>query len=277
MVSNATLLASIVSMLITVLLPPVILLAYAKKHKGKQIVSAWFLGAAGFFVTQILIRVPILTVLQMSPGFTAFSTNHIFLYTFTLAFTAGLFELAGRFAVAKIMGKKLTCRRSIAAGLGHGGIEAMVIVGASYLTNILFIFMINNGTFDALVAETAQSGMDVSALWQTKASLIQTSPALFLLGIYERILAMTCHLAMSLLVSYGIHTRKALKGALICLGIHTLIDLSAGINMLVGTMLTQAAAYVIIYTLLTAAAALSVMIIRNICRSWQESEERNNA
>lgn len=259
-------------MLITLVLPPAVLLVYAKKNKGKRVISAWLLGAAGFFVTQILIRVPILTVLQSSPAFMAFSTNHVFLFTFTLAFTAGLFELAGRFAVARLMGKNLTYQRSIAAGLGHGGIEAMVIVGSTYLSNILFIFMINGGTFDALVAETAKSGTDVSALWQLKATLIESSPALFLLGIYERILAMVCHLGMSFMVSYGVRRGNPWKASLVCLGIHTLIDLSAGLNVLVGTVLTQTAAYVIIYTLLTAAAAASVLIILNIRRRWQESE-----
>lgn len=215
---------------------------------------------------------PILTILQTTPAFIAFSTNHLFLFTFMLAFTAGLFELAGRFIVAKLMRSQLNYQRSFAAGLGHGGIEAMLLIGMTYLNNLLYIFMINGGTFDALVAEAAQSGMDVSALWLIKDSLIQSSPALFLLAGFERILAMICHLAMSLVVSYGIHTGKPLKGALVCLGIHTLIDLSAGINMLLGTVLTQTAAYLLIYTILTAAAAVSVYIILNIRRRWQESE-----
>ncbi len=272
MVSIATLLMCIFAVLVTTLLPPAVLLVYAKQHKGKKIVSAWLLGAAGFFVTQILIRVPIVTVLQTLPGFMTFSTEHGFLFAFALAFTAGLFELAGRFCVAKIMRNDLSYQRSFSAGLGHGGIEAMFLAGGTYLTNIVFILMINGGTFDALIAETAQTGMDVSALWQMKDSLIQSPPAMFLLGIYERILAMICHLAMSLVVSYGVRTGKALKGALICLGIHTLIDLSAGINMLVGTVLSQTAAYVIIYTILTVAAALSVLMIINIRRRWHESE-----
>lgn len=274
MVSTSTLITCIIAMLLCLLLPPAILLIYARNNRGRRILSAWLLGAAGFFVTQMVIRVPILTVLQMQPRFAGFAKNYGFLYAFTMAFTAGLFELAGRFAVAKLMHRKsnLTCRRGFAAGLGHGGIEAMLLVGMTYLNNILYIFMINAGTFDAMVTQAAQTGVDVSALWQIKDQLIQSSPALFLLGVYERILAMTCHVAMSMLVCYGIRTKQPMKGALICLGIHTMIDLSAGINMLAGTAISQTAAYVIIYALLTATAVLSIFIIRNIFRRWKETE-----
>lgn len=274
MVSTATLVNCVIAMLICLLLPPVVLLFYWRKNKSARTISAWLLGAAGFYVTQMVIRVPILTVLQMQPWFTNFSKNQGFLFAFILAFTAGLFEFAGRFAVAKLMHRKsnLTCKRSFAAGLGHGGIEAMILVGMSYLSNIIYIFMINSGTFDGAVAQAAQTGVDVSALWQIKDQLIQYHPATFFLGVYERILAMTCHVAMSMIVCYGIHTGKPAKGALICLGIHTMIDLSAGINMLTGTVLSQAAAYIIIYTILTVTAILSILIIRNICRNWQETE-----
>ena len=105
MVSTATLISCVIAMLICILLPPAIGLLYAAKNRGQKIISAWLLGAAGFFVTQMVIRVPILTVLQMTPGFQAFSKNHGFLYAFAMAFTAGLFELAGKLVVVKAMHK----------------------------------------------------------------------------------------------------------------------------------------------------------------------------
>ena len=272
MISNLTLIACFISLFVSLLLPIIAISVLAFKNKNSKLISAWILGVAGFFVTQILIRVPILTVLQGMPWFISLSQNHLFLYAFGLAFTAGLFELAGRFVVAKLMQKNLNFKRSLAAGLGHGGIEAMILVGITYLNNILYIFMINNGTFDAVVSQAAQTGVDVSALIQVKDTLIQASPALFLLGGFERLLSMICHVAMSMIVCYGIHTRKPLMGALICLGIHTFIDLTAGINMLAGTLLSQTAAYVIIYAILILTAVLSVLIILNIRRRWEESE-----
>ena len=272
MVSYMTVFAMIPSLLISLALPVLIIFLFVKRNKGQKLLSAWLLGAAGFVVTQLLIRVPMLTALQNQSWFIAFSENHIFLFAFTLAFTAGLFELAGRFAVAKLMQKNLTCKRSLAAGLGHGGIEAMILVGSSYLTEIALIFMINSGSFDAMVAQAAQAGVDPSTMIQLKDTLIHTAPAMFLLGGYERLLAMTAHLAMSMIVCYSLHTGSPLKGALLCLGIHTFLDLTAGISMLIGNGLSQTVAYLIVYTILTVMAFISVLVIRRILQNWKETE-----
>lgn len=272
MVSTSTILACVFTLCVCLLLPVALLILLAIKHKKEGIFPAWLLGAAGFFVTQMLIRLPILTMLQSQSWFIAFSQHNLFLYAFSLAFTAGLFELAGRFVVAKLMAKNLTFRRSLAAGLGHGGIEAMLLVGMTYVNNLLYIFMINSGAFDPLIAEAAAMGVDASQLEMIKTQLISASPALFLLASLERVLAMTCHVAMSMVVCYGVASGKLLPFLLICLGIHTMIDLTAGIQLLAGTVLTQTAAYCIIYLILAAVAIVSVMIIRKLYSRWPQKE-----
>ena len=272
MISNLTLVACLITLFVTLLLPVILISVFSFRNKKQKLPSAWALGAAGFFVTQMVIRLPILTVLQSQPWFVSFSENNGFLYAFILAFTAGLFELIGRFVVAKLMSKNLNYNRGLAAGMGHGGIEAMILIGVTYLNNVLYILMINNGTFDAVVNEAVAAGVDVSALLLVKDQLVSASPALFLLAGFERILAMTGHVAMSLLVCYGVATGKPLKSTLICLGIHTLMDLTAGISLLIGKGLSQTAAYVIIYAILIVMAAVSIFVIRNIRRKWSETE-----
>ena len=275
MVPTASIVTITFSLLVALLLPVAVLLFYALKNRGSKIFSAWFLGAAGFFVTQMLIRVPILAVLQTKRWFMEFAGNTPFLYAFSLAFTAGLFELAGRYVVARSMKKGgLNYRRSLAAGLGHGGIEAMILVGMSYITNLVYVIMINTGDFESLVDLVAASGLDVSQFLLLKDTLVNTHPGLYLLGGFERILAMTCHVGMSMVVCYFVREGKALRGCLISLIIHTLIDLTAGISLLIGNGLTQAQAYVIIYSILSLAAILSILIIRKIHRQWAEKEEK---
>ena len=272
MISNLTLVCCLITLFVTLLLPVILISVFSFRNKKQKLLSAWFLGAAGFFVTQILIRLPIFTVLQSQPWFVSFSESNGFLYAFTLAFTAGLFELAGRFVVAKLMAKNLNYKRGLAAGLGHGSIEAMILIGVTYLNNVLYILMINNGTFDAVVNDAIAAGVDVSALLMVKDQLVSASPALFLLAGLERILAMTGHAAMSLLVCYGVATGSLWKSALICLGIHTLMDLTAGISLLIGKGLSQTTAYGIIYAILIVMAAVSIFVIRNIRRKWSETE-----
>lgn len=266
MVPVSTILCICVTLLICLVLPVVVLLVFALKNKKQGIVSAWLLGAAGFFVTQILIRLPILTALQSQSWFLSFSQNHLFAYAFSLAFTAGLFELAGRFAVAKLMQKRLTLRRSLAAGLGHGGIEAMLLIGITYINNLAYIAMINSGTFDTTLAQAAAMGVDVSQLELIRQQLLASSPALFLLGGFERILAMTAHAAMSMLVCYGVAHKKALPCALMCLLIHTFIDLTAGLPL----VLPQTTAYLIVYSIIIIVAAASLFVLKELGRRWKE-------
>ena len=279
MVSTATILACIFTLIVCLVLPVVLLILFVRKYKQEKIFPAWLLGAAGFFVTQMLIRVPILTILQTQDWFIVFSRKNLFLYAFSLAFTAGLFELAGRFVVAKLMVKDLTFRRSLAVGLGHGGIEAMLLVGMTYINNLIYIVMINTGTFDSIIAEVAAAGTAVPQLEATLAQLemirtqLTTYPAsMFLLGALERILAMICHAGMSMIVCYGVATKKLLPCLLTCLGIHTLIDLTAGISLLANTVLSQTAVYVVIYLILAAVAALSLLIIRKLHSRWPKKE-----
>lgn len=266
MISTATILSCIATLFVSLFLPVVLLIVFAAKHKKQGIVTAWLLGAAGFFVPQILIRIPILTFLQSQSWFLSFAQNHLFDYTFVLAFTAGLFELAGRYAVARIMEKNLTFKRSLAAGLGHGGIEAMLLIGMTYVNNLIYIVMINSGYFDYLIAQTAGLGVDISQLEMIRTQLTASSPALFLLAGFERILAMTGHVAMSLLVCYGVAHKKVLPCILLCLGIHTLMDLTAGISL----VLPQSIAYPIIYAILIVMAVLSALVIRELHRQWKK-------
>lgn len=266
MIPALTIVFCFLTLFISLILPVLALIVFAVRNKKQGIISAWLLGAAGFFVTQMLIRLPILTALQSQSWFLSFAQKHLFGYAFSLAFTAGLFELAGRFAVAKIMQKKLTYRRSLAAGLGHGGIEAMILIGTTYVNNLIYIAMINSGTFDALVAQTAAMGVDVAQLELIRTQFLTSSPLLFALAGFERILAMTGHAAMSLIVCYGVAHKKLAPCLLICLGIHTLMDLTAGISL----VLPQNIAYPIIYAILIVMAAISLVLIRKIRRRWNK-------
>ena len=162
-VSNSSIAAMCVTLFISLILPVVALIVYAVKNKKRGVASAWFLGAAGFFVTQIVIRVPILSTLSLMPGFVSFVENHYVLYALMLGLTAALFEVVGRFACAKILIKNLTYTKGFAAGLGHGGIEAMVLIGMTYVSNLLYVAMINTGAIEGVIAQTEAMGVEVAA------------------------------------------------------------------------------------------------------------------
>ena len=204
MVSIPSIVCMCIALLLTTLVPIGIMIWYCIRHKGEKVWIAALIGAAGFFVPQMLIRIPILSFLSMSKGFMSFAENHYLIYAIILAATAGLFELAGRFTTAKILDRKgITLHKAMAAGLGHGMIEAVVMVGLQYINNILYAVMINTGTFDAMVQQAAaQAGVDMAQFDMIKETMLNTAAPMYLLGVWERAMTIILHLFLSMLVCY---------------------------------------------------------------------------
>ncbi|MBE5884042.1 MAG: YhfC family intramembrane metalloprotease [Lachnospiraceae bacterium] len=273
MIPVTTVIAVLITLFVSLILPVIVYIVYGVKNKGKGVWTAWLLGAAGFFVFQVILRMPILNVLSVVPGFTDFVTTHYVWYCLILALTAALFEVAGRYIVAKIIGKKLSPERSIAAGLGHGGIEAMVIVGMTYVNNIIYILMINTGAFDGMIEQIAAMGLDTAPYLGIKETFLTTAPGTFLLGGYERILTMLLHVALTMLVCYFVSRKKDILGIVICVLIHWMVDFVAPLvngmaTEYMGNMISANVSYVIVYSFLTVVAVASVLVTIWLKRKW---------
>ncbi len=278
MVSTGAVIGIVLTLIVTLLGPIVAMIVYGVKNKGKGVWKAWLLGAAGFFVLQVLIRLPILSVLGMFSWFQQFAENQYIVYCLILALTAALFEVVARFAVAKLLQKKLNYQQGVAAGLGHGGIEAIILVGMTYVNNLLYAVMINSGSFDAMVVQTEAMALPnaaelVEQLNQVKTALVETPAYAFYLAGYERILCVLFHTAMSLLVCYLVSKRKALLGVGVAFAAHFAVDfVSPVINGLatpyLGNVISEGTAYVLIYGILTAVAVGAVVVIGKIRKKW---------
>lgn len=281
MVGVSTIIAVVVTLLVTTLFPLGLYVIYGVKNKGKGVWSAGLFGAAGFFVMQVIIRMTILSIVAMLPGYGTFVMKHYILYCFILALTAALFEVVARVVVAKILSKDLTYEKGVAAGIGHGGIESIVIVGMTYVNNLIYIVMINTGAFDVLIEQTAAQGVDVSQLELLKVQLTEFPSAMFYLAGYERILTIILHIALSLLVCYFVWKKKTWIGVIICTLIHFLVDfivplINGMTSASMGSVLSQTTAYVIVYSLLTLVAIGSAVLIWKIKKLWKQDGELAN-
>lgn len=275
MVSTSVIAAVCVTLCVTLLLPLIFYAVYGLKNKGKGVWTAWLLGAAGFFVFQIILRLPLLNLLSMGQGYRSFAADHYILYCFLLAFSAGLFESAGRYMAARFLKKELTFQKGFAAGLGHGGIESILLIGMTYVNNLLYILMINSGGFDAILQQTAELGVDTSSLLTVRDALTGSGPLIFYLAGYERILTMIFHVFLSLLVCYYMRNGKSLCGIVICLLFHTAADfVTPLINGLatdyLGNRVSVATAYTLSYLFLTAVAAASIAGIFSLRKRWRQ-------
>lgn len=273
MVSTFSIIAISTTLIVSTFLPLIFAIIWCVKNKGKKTFPALLLGALGFFVMQIVIRIPILYILSQNKNFTDFANSHYTLYCLILAFTAALFEVVARYGVSKILRKDLSFERSFAAGLGHGGIESIIITGMAYISNLVMSFMINTNTFDLIVKQTAAQGVDTLSLTAVKEQLISTNPTVFLLGGFERVLAIAFHIGATVLVWYFIKHKKDVIGILICLLAHFAVDFVGGFVQglatdYLGNVISQTTAYIIIYSFMTAVAIASVVFIVKIRKKW---------
>lgn len=105
------------------------------QRRYKRCVRPFFLGAAAFLVSQVLIRIPLIgVVLPKTVWYQDMRINHPGLYWIFLGMTAGLAEETARVAAMYFLMKKNRRPADAAAfGLGHGGIEAALLTGLANL------------------------------------------------------------------------------------------------------------------------------------------------
>lgn len=221
MVNNMSIVFMIISTVICFGLPIGLAMYFYKKEKIS--LMAVGVGALIFIVSQISTRLPMLNYLNDKEWFVQSIKSNTIIYILFLALTAGIFEEVGRFIGFKYLLKnKLNWKNGIAFGIGHGGIEAILLVGMTYVSNIIFSISINSGSFQALV----EKAPEIAGL---KEILINTPSYMFILGGIERILTIVIHIAMTMIVLEGV-MKDENKYVVYAILIHALVDFIAGYN-----------------------------------------------
>ncbi len=152
-------------------------------------------------------------------------TGNVFLYALYGGLMAALFEETGRFLGIKyIMRNQLTKENAFMYGVGHGGIEAMFLLGITSINNLANAMMINDGSMtsvleglDQTARETAVQGLSV--LWETPASL-------FFAAGFERIVAICLQISLSILI-YQAVKEKSGRWYWAAFGVHFVVDFAA--------------------------------------------------
>jgi uncharacterized membrane protein YhfC len=203
-----------VSFAITGIAPIVLLIILGVKRKINAI--PLFMGAGAFFVSQVLIRIPIISVLSTQEWYQNFAASQMILYVLILSFTAGLFEESARLGGALLLKKHRTYKDIISFGLGHGLCEAIILVGLTNLQNIILAVMLNNGTLYAVLpAETIELFVG---------QLAAATPIHVYLGILERFSAVLFHMFATMLIFIGVIKKKKLVYYLLALAAHTFFN-----------------------------------------------------
>lgn len=203
--------ASIVIMILNAILGFVVPICLAwwlvKKHHARW--STILLGAATFFLVAFVLEALIHQLILVKSPAGAVIQGNTYYYALYGGLMAGLFEETGRFFAMKWFMKKEPTATvpALAYGVGHGGIEVILVFAITMISQMAMALMINAGQADTLLSQTpAEAKEQVEAMFT---QLQTSSPGEFLIGLWERATALLLHLSLSVLVWAAV--RKAGK------------------------------------------------------------------
>lgn len=217
--------ASLIGMVFTLVIVvglPVVLCIFLYRKKGAKL-SSLLSGCICFFVFAIILEQMLHSVVLNAAG-TAL-TDNIWLYALYGGLAAAVFEETGRYIVMKrFMKKDMIRENALMFGVGHGGIEAIMIVGMTYFNYLMTSVMINTGQMQASLSgmeEEARTAalQGLSGLW------LLPSWQFYVAGI-ERVQAIALHIALSVFVYKAVKSRR-MQYLLMALGMHFIVDFLA--------------------------------------------------
>ena len=221
--------SSIPALSITVVLmlaiPIGFVLFWRKKHKAQTTLIWLFAGAAGFLVSARVLELGVhyfcLVADNPVSRFLNGSTVAFVLYGVAMA---GVFEECGRYLILKyILKKNRTPENAVLYGIGHGGIEILAVVLPLMVTYLSIAVLFSSGNIEtALSTLKITEGTAAAALPSVQAAA-SFDYAMMAMNVAERLFAMLLHIGLTVIVFYGVCSRKAVFLPLAVM-LHMLMD-----------------------------------------------------
>ena len=204
-----------------------------KKHEPFTTV---LIGAATFLLFAIVIEKPLQSlVIQLDSPVSQFVNARPVLWGIIVGLFPGVFEETGRFVAFKTLLRKRTQRATgLSHGIGHGGFEAMFILGITYAEYFAFALMLNMGNFYELMIEPVLDELTPEVAAQITAIVDQItgfSAVMLGLALIDRCIAVFFHIGASILVFYAARDKKKLWLYPLAILLHTVIDGFLGLQL----------------------------------------------
>jgi len=237
-IETSTLAALGLGAFIAIVVPIVIALIW--KIRKKERFTTILIGAAVFVIFAVVLEKPIQNALifpaqMMLPdhAISRFINARPVLWAFLLGLFPGVFEETGRLVAFKtVLRKRKNRETSVSYGIGHGGVEVILLLGNTYFTYLVFAVLINLGVFRTLIDKVAeQAPGQVDSLYSLAAQIAGVSFAGMWVGMVERIFAVLFHIGASILVFYACRDKKKFWLYPLAIILHTALDFIAGLAM----------------------------------------------
>lgn len=194
-----------IALAISLLLPVVLLIVWMRKKRGIKMSPFWA-GAAVFVIFSLFLEQVLHYFVLIRPSaLSEFVNGNLWAFALYGALAAGGFEETGRFLAFKtVLKNKKEKENAITYGIGHGGIESILVVGISMASSMIMVLTIRSlGGVDGYVALVPENSRDI--VRASLETLLFTPSYHFLLAGVERVSTIIFHIALSVLVFSAAH------------------------------------------------------------------------
>lgn len=222
--SGTQIAAMAVSGALCIIIPIAALIFYKAKNKDVP-VSAFFIGGAVFMIFALILE-QILHYFMLPVV-----RRNTAAYVIYGALAAGVFEETGRFLAFKtVMKKRTDPKAAVMYGLGHGGTEAILLAGMSMVSAAITAAMTNAMGLEAMIKFSAQGNPDAAELARVQIEALSAlTVGTMFISVFERIIAMTFHTAVSVIVFESAKVKGRAWLFPVCILIHALLDVPAAL------------------------------------------------
>jgi uncharacterized membrane protein YhfC len=190
------------------LVGPILIATWWRRRTGAPF-SAFRAGVLVFFVAQVVLRfpwqIPLARRIQSHPEL-------VLRFLLFSALTAAIFEETGRWIGYRYLLRERTPRTGVMLGLGHGGLESMLLVGLPLIGLLLAWVLASRGIIapgDAF--ETVRRQTSSLDFWNVQ------------LAALERVSSMAAHVGLSLIV-LQVWLRGGLRWLFLAIALHFAVD-----------------------------------------------------
>ena len=209
-------------------LPIGTLLWWRGTRKAK--LTPFFVGALVFVVFALVLEPLLHRVCLLGDNAVARAINaNPYLYMLYGALAAGVFEETGRYVAFRLL---LSKRRfperdtAVTYGIGHGGIEAMLLLGVTYGLYAAIALLSRSGNYSAALALAGGEAGDVAMML---GRLGQLTPGLCALAMVERVTAFLLHIALSCFVFLAARDKTQRSWFPFAIALHAIADMPAAL------------------------------------------------
>jgi uncharacterized membrane protein YhfC len=210
--------AALVVSTASAILTPVALFAVLRKRMRLKVAPA-IVGALAFVLGALVLESIVHALVLKPDGVSGKSwmQDYPVAYVTYAATMAGVFEETARYVSFKSLFKKYPGKRTgISYGIGHGGVESILLTGVGMAILLVTAIKVNAG--DA-------SAADAWALGNYDA----VGPGMILAGGIERLSAISLHLGLSMIVYRSVYCEKSFGYYPLAILLHALVDVIAAV------------------------------------------------